>query len=207
MRFADFRRVFPLLIALFLVAGGTAAQSSDDGERPRRIALWGSSVPNGTGDELNLGGYTGRLRELSERDSIGYVYGTDHPILRGRYRSGAREYNRVQVFGKAHLGEAFDWEEVGEVFERLLQVHDLNMDTTQRALDRARSVMRRQALDALGGEIVAPVNSGLELYDVIEVNDATAGTTAARRRVLGLELRYSRLREPEYVHALSLGGV
>ena len=156
---------------------------------------------------LQFGGHAGRLRELRETDAVGYVYGAGHPILRGRYRYRAREYNRVQVFGKAHLGEAFDWDEVGEVFERLLQVHDLNMDTTQKALDRARSVMRRQAHDALGGEIVAPVNCGQELYDVIEVNDAAAGLTAARRRVLGLELRYSRLREPEYVHVLSLGGV
>ena len=66
MRFADFRRILVLPVALFLVAGSAAAQSSDDSERPRRIALWGSSVPNGTGDELNLGGYTGRLRELLE---------------------------------------------------------------------------------------------------------------------------------------------
>ena len=66
------------------------------------------------------------------------------------------------------------------MFERLLQVHDLNMDTTQKALDRARSVMRRQALDALGGEVVVPVNCGQELFDVIEVNDAAAGLTAAQ---------------------------
>ncbi len=156
---------------------------------------------------LQFSGHSGRLRELSEWGSTDYVYGTDHPILRGRYRFGAREYNRVQVFGKAHLGEAFDWEEVGEVFERLLQVHDLNMDTTQKALDRARSVMRRQTLDVLGGEIVAPVNCGLELYDVIEINDAASGLAAARRRVIGLELRYLRLREPEYVQVLTLGGV
>lgn len=156
---------------------------------------------------LQFSGHVGRLRELTGSDASDYVYGADHPILRGRYRSGAREYNRVQVFGKAHLGEAFDWEEVGEVFERLLQVHDLNVDTTQKALDRARSVMRRQALDAHGGEMVVPVNCGQELYDVIEVNDAAAGLTSSRRRVVGLELRYSRLREPEYVHVLTLGGV
>ena len=156
---------------------------------------------------LQFSGHAGRLRALGEADAADYVYGADHPILRGRYRSGAKEYNRVQVFGKAHLGEAFDWEEVGEVFERLLQVHDLNMDTTQKALDRARSEMRRQAHDALGGEIVVPVNCGQELYDVIEVNDASSGLSTARRRVMGLELRYSRLDRPEYVHVLTLGGV
>jgi lysophospholipase L1-like esterase len=34
------------------------------GARPRRIAVFGSSVANGTGDELAKEGYTGRLREL-----------------------------------------------------------------------------------------------------------------------------------------------
>ena len=42
------------------------AQSDVTGDRAKRIALWGSSVPNGTGDESNQGGYTGRLRELLE---------------------------------------------------------------------------------------------------------------------------------------------
>lgn len=46
------------------MSSSVATQSA--AERPQRIALWGSSVPNGTGDELHLGGYTGRLRELLE---------------------------------------------------------------------------------------------------------------------------------------------
>ena len=58
--------VIVLVLVLTAVAGSTAAQSAGTGDRPKRIALWGSSVPNGTGDELNRGGYTGRLRELIE---------------------------------------------------------------------------------------------------------------------------------------------
>jgi hypothetical protein len=33
-------------------------------EKPRRIAVFGSSIANGTGDELAREGYSGRLREL-----------------------------------------------------------------------------------------------------------------------------------------------
>ncbi len=156
---------------------------------------------------LRFRGQEGRLLELKSNEAVSYVYGGGHAILRGRYRSGAKEYNRVQVFGNERLGEAFDWEEVGEVFERLLQVHDLNLDTTQKALDRAASEMRRQSVAAPEGEMVTPVNCGLEPYDVIAVNDAAAGLSAARRRAMGVELRYSRIGEPEYVHVLRLGGV
>ncbi|MDO8615527.1 MAG: hypothetical protein Q7T33_07280 [Dehalococcoidia bacterium] len=49
--------------------------------------------------------------------------------------------------------------------------------------------------------------SGQELYDVIEVTDAGAGLAAARRRVLGLELRYATGESPAYEQRLALGGV
>ena len=61
------KRTGLLLVLLgFVVSGVSFAQTSDNSDQPKRIALWGSSVPNGTGDELELGGYTGRLRQLLE---------------------------------------------------------------------------------------------------------------------------------------------
>jgi len=50
------------------------------------------------------------------------------------------------------------------------------------------------------------VNCGQELYDVIEVTDAVAGLSAAKRRVLGLALRYSAA-AGTYEQRLRLGGV
>ena len=44
--------------AVVLVTGQKA------GAPARRIAVFGSSVANGTGDDLGKEGYTGRLREL-----------------------------------------------------------------------------------------------------------------------------------------------
>ena len=58
--------VIGITAALILVIGAPAADAQGAGDRPKRIALWGSSVPNGTGDETNQGGYTGRLRDLLE---------------------------------------------------------------------------------------------------------------------------------------------
>ena len=40
------------------------AHAQNDASKPRRIAVFGSSVANGAGDELAKEGYTGRLREL-----------------------------------------------------------------------------------------------------------------------------------------------
>jgi hypothetical protein len=56
-------------------------------------------------------------------------------------------------------------------------------------------------------EIAVPVNCGQELYDVVEVSDTPAGLSAARRRVTGISLRYSRGARPVYEQRLRLSGV
>ena len=157
-------------------------------------------------DVLLFRGHQGFLIETQATDATDYSYGTDHAILQGRYASSAQAYNRVQVFGSVDVGEAFAWDEVEQVFDRLLQVHDLNLDTSQKTLDRASAVLREQLL-AVGGTIAVPTNCGQELYDVIEVTDASAGLSASKRRVLGLTLDYSRGAKAKYRHTIRLGGV
>lgn len=61
-----FRSIIAPVLCLMVVAAALAAQQdvARENGRARRIAMFGSSVPNGTGDELGREGYTGRLREL-----------------------------------------------------------------------------------------------------------------------------------------------
>ena len=61
-----YRAVAIGMAAALILAIGAPPADAQGGDHPKRIALWGSSVPNGTGDETNQGGYTGRLRELLE---------------------------------------------------------------------------------------------------------------------------------------------
>ncbi len=158
-------------------------------------------------DALMFRGSLGHLIHLQPSDARDYSYGAGHPVLQGRYASRAQAHNRVQAFGSAHMAEAFAWTEVGDLSDRLLQIHDLNLDTAQKALDRARAALREQLLGALDGEIVVPPNLGQEMYDVIEITDDRAGLSADKRRVLGLRLHYSRGPKPEYRHTILLGGV
>ena len=53
-------RLQSFVVALLLVAtsGLLAQQGADTGSRDHRVAFFGSSVPNGTGDETGQGGYT-----------------------------------------------------------------------------------------------------------------------------------------------------
>src|SRR6058998_2840949 len=55
---------YGLFLAVLLNAAVVHLQSQGSASRPRRIAVFGSSVAFGTGDEFNKEGYTGLLREM-----------------------------------------------------------------------------------------------------------------------------------------------
>jgi lysophospholipase L1-like esterase len=57
-------RRFALAWIVAAAASLAVAHAQGGASKPRRIAVFGSSVANGTGDELAKEGYTGRLREL-----------------------------------------------------------------------------------------------------------------------------------------------
>ncbi|HEU5320421.1 MAG TPA: hypothetical protein VFX28_06445, partial [Methylomirabilota bacterium] len=157
-------------------------------------------------DVVFFRGEFGFLKEPLATEAAAYAYGTDHELLRGRYEAEAMAANRAQVFGSGVFSERLDWPSVEGVYDRLEQVLDVNVTTAAQADDRGDAVLRKAALEASDGEIAVPVNCGQELYDVIEVTDALAGLSAAKRRVLGLELRYS-VASGAYEQRLRLGGV
>jgi hypothetical protein len=158
-------------------------------------------------DVIYLRGEFGFLKEPLASEAVAYSYGVDHALLRGRYVASVAETNRAQVFGDGVFAERLDWPGVEAAYDRLAQVHDLNLTTVAQAEDRGDAVLRKAALTAEDGEIAAPVNCGQELYDVVEVTDAGAGLSAAKRRVLGIELRYATGASPAYEQRLGLGGV
>jgi hypothetical protein len=147
------------------------------------------------------------LLEPLASQATDYAYGTDHPLLAGRYADHLPGANRVQVFGDGVFAEGFDWPVVETVYDLLGQVNDANLATAGQAQDRAHAVLRHETIGASGGEIAVPVNCGQELYGVAEVTDAGAGLAAAKRRVLGLSLRYATGERPEYQQRIVLGGV
>lgn len=158
-------------------------------------------------DVVLVRGEFGYLVEPTASQASDYVYGTDHSLLTGRYADLLPGANRAQVFGAGVFAEGFDWPGVESVYDLLRQVHDANLTTTGQAQDRADALLRHELLAARGGEIVVPVNCGQELYDVVEVTDVGAGLAAAKRRVLGLSLRYSTGERPLYEQRIALGGV
>ncbi|MDP2954754.1 MAG: hypothetical protein Q8O76_15730, partial [Chloroflexota bacterium] len=158
-------------------------------------------------DVLFFRGHWAYSKNPQPGDASDYGYGTDHPVLAGRYASHAPEANRVQVYGSGVFKEVFSWPDLEKAYDRLHQVHDLNLDTEARAQARGEAELRLIQRAATGGEVVVPVNCGQELYDVIDLTDPRAGIAAAKRRVLGLALTYGTGERARYQQRLLLGGV
>jgi hypothetical protein len=123
-----------------------------------------------------------------------------------------RELNRLQVEGydpseeEAIVVDAFAWEEIDRLYDRLGRIEDRNIESVAGAEDRGESYLRKVEMAAVNGAILTPVNRGQQLYDVIDITDSRAGLSAAKRRVNGLTLVYSPQRG-EYRQRLLLGGV
>jgi hypothetical protein len=145
-----------------------------------------SKVP----DVLLFRGNCGYIINPQASDSSVYAYGTSHAILEAEYARQVKQANRVQVFGSSVFTEDWDWEEIDLVYDRLAQVHDINLDTGTEAHARGEAILRHAAIESLDGYISVPLNCGQELYDVIEITDALAGLSAAKRRVLSLNHLY-----------------
>jgi hypothetical protein len=164
-----------------------------------------SKVP----DVLFFRGNCGYIINPQASDSSVYAYGTSHAILEAEYARHIRQANRVQVFGlpsSVTMTDDWDWEEVDLVYDRLAQVHDINLDTETEAHARGESVLRQAAIESMDGHIMVPLNCGQELYDVIEITDARAGLSAAKRRVLSLQHLYD-TQKGAYTLKIGLGGV
>lgn len=161
-------------------------------------------------DVIFLRGEFAFLTEPLASEAADYTYGTDHPLLAGRYADETPQANRAQVFGSSAanvFAERFDWPGVQSVYDHLRQVHDRNLTTVALAESRGDGLLRAAALEAMSGEIAVPLNCGQELYDVVEITDAPAGLSAARRRVLGLALRYSTGERRAYEQRIVLAAV
>jgi hypothetical protein len=104
------------------------------------------------------------------------------------------------------FAEDWDWYEIALVYDILAQAKDINLTTVTKCHDRGAAELRDASIHSLSGFIVVPLNCGQEIYDVVEITDALAGLTAARRRVLSLGHIYNPTKG-QYVLKIGLGGL
>ena len=141
-------------------------------------------------DRVRFDGGTLVLRNPSPAEPPSYAYGTDHPVLEATHRARAEPWNAVQVFGAGVLGEAFAHGSVAAGGLRLRQVHDLTLTTAAQAGSRAAALLSEAERAGGTHEVLVPVNTGQELYDVVTVSDPAAGLPTLTRRVAAITWLY-----------------
>ncbi|MBI2868430.1 MAG: hypothetical protein HYX96_01215 [Chloroflexi bacterium] len=144
-------------------------------------------------------------------DASSYSYGGDHQVVEGRYGRSGWELSRVQVegydagAGQAVFKEGFAWSEIdGMAGDRLARLEDRNLGTLEELQQRGDAYLRQAEIESRNGAILAAVNCGQQVYDVIDITDSAAGLAAAKRRVLGITLSY-RPERAEYLMSMKLG--
>ena len=157
-------------------------------------------------DLLLFRGREAWLRLPQPTDRAVYAFGSYHPLHAVRLAEESPNATRVQVFGAAGVGEAFDWDAMPLLGERLRQANDLNQDTLAKAQSNAAALLARHRREALSGELLVPPNCGLELHDVVDVH-APRVPAATRLRVAAIDLDYRRIGSPKYQQKITLTGL
>lgn len=136
--------------------------------------------------------------------SSAYSYGTDHSIYEGIYNHQPLTINRVQVYGDGLMTEDWDWDDIKDVYDRLSQARDINLETTAKAHERGEAVLRESVIESLAGHIVVPLNCGQDLFDVIAITCPQLGLDASKWRLLALTHTYTP-KPAKYTSTLALG--
>jgi len=148
----------------------------------------------------------------SEASDAAYARGdaAKHTILAASYRQDAKPATHVRVVGGPAaniVGESIDFAEGPLHASAPALTADRNLTTAADALDRATAISRLHTIASRSDAIRTPVHAGLELHDVIDITDARAGLSAAKRRVTALRMTYERRpgRVGKFDHAVALG--
>lgn len=147
---------------------------------------------------------TAQVFEPLADDEPDYAFGATHPLHRLRASAEAAGVSQVAVVGAGVTVEAADFDDAAHGLGERALVRDRSSATAGAASATAAAVLRRHALDADAGELMAPPNCGQELYDVIEIADGLVSPDALRRRVTAIRWRFER-RRAVYEQTLLLG--
>lgn len=149
------------------------------------------------------------LRNPTTEEAVDWTYhttiGTALLVFRGDYGRTAQNPNRAEVWGDTLMKTAANWPQIEAVRDRLVRVTTPTYPDVTRAGERADAELRRAEI-LTGGEsvIIAPMNCGLEPWDVLQITDWNAGVNAIKRRVRRIKA-YWNARHWAYHQIIELG--
>jgi hypothetical protein len=208
--------LFSRLAARAGLAAGVTSSTGDWTTKPGFALAQGESfaaalrrlwevMPDGILTEQNQLAIVG----FAAGDASTYTYGpSDHPLTAIEISDSPPSANWTRLAGPDRYAEDRDVQSVYQHGARLQTVRNLDAGTNAKASAWATGLLRRATWEDQAGELVAPLNAGQQLYDVVTVTSAPLGLTAQKFRVVGVGLDYRRgPRGARYDSVLTLGGL
>jgi len=161
-------------------------------------------------DGIRFQNATAYVTDQTAADASAYAFGTTHPIKTARYKSGqptsAPLPNQVQILAKGAFGQARDWDQIELRTATTTQELVTNLTTATQANTHAAGILRQSTIAAKDDTITTQPHCGLEVHDVVDVTEARAGLSAAKRRVKAIAITYD-TQKPKFEQIITLGGV
>ena len=208
-------------------------QLTDDGGEPCQVRFqYGLTVAYGANTAWQSGKETGNLVEQLIQDlddAITYHFraqaqndagrspGDDATFdtlkaqvaLDGRYITETPPINTAYVIGRDSdgnpvYGTSKDQTEIDLVGQRLDFTQELSIPTEDEAEDVAEAMLEKARLSNSRGFILANPHCGVELWDVIAVNDTLCAQAKTRYRITAISFDYEPRRD-KYQHKLFIG--
>ncbi len=141
-------------------------------------------------------------------DPVDYGYGTDHDLPSLELHDAPQAHNWLRAQGPDRYAEAATHSAVALNGARLRVFRNLDATSDDKARAWAVNALRREVVEDVAGELVAPFNAGQQLYDVVSVTEPRLGVAGARYRVIACGMEYRRgPKGARYDSVLTLGGV
>ena len=133
-----------------------------------------------------------------------------HYIFDGSYKTQAYNKNRVLIFSDSYsdtlTGNVEETTELGLAGERLAMKFQPLATTQELSASMAAAELARSRIASKDGFITLPPHCGVELYDVITIQDELCSQDAALFRIMGIKLVYDQPSQ-QYYQQLLLGAV
>ena len=151
-----------------------------------------------------------RVRDCPPSEGSVYTFGGagQHFLPVCSRTTAEQPHNWTRAASSSRYSEAFDFPSIYAAGNRLKVQRNLDLGTDAKAIAASSAIARRSVIATALASITVPTNVGIELFDVITVNYALLGLTAALYRVIGISLDYHRGDRPgaaRYDQTIELG--
>jgi len=171
--------------------------------------IYGSATAVGNVATINEPSVTGVTAAATAEGHLALVLTLAHAIVTAKYLDVPMQTNRVYIVGIDDMGNPLYGEDTLAATtygEKLKVLAEPMISDKATAESVAGNILANVRLFDQRGMITIPPNCGMELWDVIEVDDEVCNQSTENYRVAGYKLEYV-AKQGKFLHHIILAGV